>query len=82
MKNIIKIVLVMLSAISFSAVQAGELNVTGTAKASYVINSSICRSEIWLSGKYYEEMGFDPHKTLSISGLVNAAAQWQSYPDC
>jgi hypothetical protein len=40
MKNIIKIVLVMLSAVSFSAVQAGELNVTGTAKASYVINSS------------------------------------------
>ena len=40
MKNIIKLVLVMFSVVSFSAVQAGELSVTGNAKASYSIHSS------------------------------------------
>ena len=40
MKNIIKIALVMLSAVSFSIAQAGELTVTGVAKASYNISSS------------------------------------------
>jgi hypothetical protein len=40
MKNIIKIALVMLSVLSFSAAQAGVLEVTGSAKASYTIHSS------------------------------------------
>lgn len=40
MKNIIKIALVMLSVLSFSAAQAGVLEVTGSAKASYTIVSS------------------------------------------
>jgi len=40
MKNIIKITLVMLSVLSFSAAQAGVLEVTGSAKASYTIHSS------------------------------------------
>jgi hypothetical protein len=40
MKNIIKYMIVVLSTLSFSAAQAGELSVTGSAKASYSIVSS------------------------------------------
>ena len=40
MKNILKIALVMLSVFSFTAAQAGSLEVTGNAKASYTIVSS------------------------------------------
>lgn len=40
MKNILKYALVLLTAFSFSVANAGELKVTGTAKASYVIVSS------------------------------------------
>jgi len=40
MKNIIKLVFVMFTAFSFSLAQAGELSVTGNAKASYRIDSS------------------------------------------
>ena len=40
MKNIIKTLLVMLSVVSFSAAKAGELSVTGSAKASYTIHSA------------------------------------------
>lgn len=40
MKNIIKFAVVLLSALSFSFANAGELSVTGTAKASYVIVGS------------------------------------------
>lgn len=40
MKNIIKIAVAILSALSFSFANAGELTVTGTAKASYTIVSS------------------------------------------
>ena len=40
MKNIIKYMIVVLSTLSFSAAQAGELSITGSAKASYSIVSS------------------------------------------
>jgi hypothetical protein len=40
MKNIIKLVFVMFTVFSFSLAQAGELTVTGNAKASYRIDSS------------------------------------------
>lgn len=40
MKNILKYTLVLFTAFSFSLVNAGELSVTGTAKASYIIVSS------------------------------------------
>ena len=40
MKNIIKYMIVVLSTLSFSIAQAGELSVTGSAKASYSIVSS------------------------------------------
>jgi len=40
MKNIIKIVSIMFTLFSFSLAQAGELSVTGFAKASYRIDSS------------------------------------------
>jgi hypothetical protein len=40
MKNIIKYMIVVLSTLSFSIAQAGELSVTGSAKASYSIISS------------------------------------------
>lgn len=40
MKNIIKLVFVMFTVFSFSLAQAGELTVTGSAKASYRIDSS------------------------------------------
>ena len=38
MKNVIKSLLVMLTAISFSVANAGELSITGSAKASYSSN--------------------------------------------
>jgi len=40
MKNILKIAVVLFTALSFSFANAGELSVTGNAKASYVIVSS------------------------------------------
>ena len=40
MKNILKIMLVAVTAISFSVANAGELTITGSAKASYSIASS------------------------------------------
>jgi hypothetical protein len=40
MKNILKTLLVVLSALSFSVAQAGELTVTGSAKASYSVTGS------------------------------------------
>ena len=40
MKNIMKYMLVAITAISFSVAQAGELSVTGNAKASYTVASS------------------------------------------
>jgi hypothetical protein len=40
MKNILKYTLVLFTAFSFSLANAGELSVTGTAKASYIIVSS------------------------------------------
>tara|TARA_B100000900_G_scaffold391921_1_gene386948 strand:- start:384 stop:1472 length:1089 start_codon:yes stop_codon:yes gene_type:complete len=40
MKNVLKIAVVLFTALSFSFANAGELSVTGNAKASYVIVSS------------------------------------------
>jgi hypothetical protein len=40
MKNITKYLLVALTTLSFSVAQAGELSVTGSAKASYSITGS------------------------------------------
>ena len=40
MKNVLKIAVVLFTALSFSFANAGELTVTGNAKASYVIISS------------------------------------------
>lgn len=44
MKKITKLALVMLSVISFTAANAGQLTVTGAAKATYTINSSASTS--------------------------------------
>jgi hypothetical protein len=44
MKKIAKIALIMLSVISFTSANAGALNVTGAAKATYAINSSASAS--------------------------------------
>ena len=40
MKNLMKYVIVMLTALSFSVANAGELSITGSAKASYSVASS------------------------------------------
>ena len=40
MKNVLKTPVVLFTALSFSFANAGELTVTGNAKASYVIISS------------------------------------------
>ena len=40
MKNILKAIVVLSSVIAFSSANAGVLEVTGTAKATYVIGSS------------------------------------------
>lgn len=73
MKNIIKIVLVMLSAVSFSAVQAGELKVTGSAKASYTIHSSDSASGVVESAK---GLGVANEFNLGATGQLPGGQTW------
>ena len=51
MKNIIKALIVFASVVAFSSAKAGVLEVTGTAKATYNINSSETGSAVNESGK-------------------------------
>ena len=78
MKNIIKIALGMLSVISFSAVQAGELTVTGSAKATYAILSSDSALGAVEDGKGF---GVANEFTLGANGELDNGYTWKYFID-
>ena len=65
MKNTIKALLVALTALSFSVANAGELTITGSAKASYSITSSDGGAGALQRGK---GLGVSNEFTLGASG--------------
>ena len=73
MKNILKIALVMLTTVSFTAAQAGDLSVTGTAKASYTITSSDSSTGAVNSAK---GLGVANEFDLSASGELDNGFTW------
>lgn len=73
MKNIIKIALVMLSVVSFSAAQAGVLVVTGKAKASYTIHSADSASGAVESAK---GLGVSNEFDLGANGQLSNGMTW------
>ena len=74
MKNIIKIGLVMLSAVSFSIAQAGELTVTGVAKASYNISSS---DSVTGAVSTPAGLGVENEFTLGATGELDNGLTWK-----
>jgi hypothetical protein len=78
MKNIIKSLLVMLTAISFSVANAGELSVTGSAKASYSITSSDGSAAQIEQGK---GLGVTNEFSLSASGELDNGMSWNYKQD-
>jgi len=74
MKNIIKIGLVMLSAVSFSIAQAGELTVTGVAKASYNITSSDSATGVIETAP---GLGVANEFTLGATGELDNGLTWK-----
>ena len=74
MKNIIKTLLVMLSVVSFSAAQAGELSVTGSAKASYTIHSADSALGAVESAK---GLGVANEFNLGASGELDSGITWK-----
>ena len=74
MKKIMKLAIVMLSAFSFTAVQAGPLTVTGTAKASYVISSSDSATAKLESAK---GLGVANEFNLGASGELDNGYTWK-----
>ena len=78
MKNIIKIALVMLGFVSFSTAQAGELSVTGKAKASYVILSSDSAAAAVEDGKGF---GVSNEFTLGANGELDNGYTWKYFID-
>lgn len=74
MKNIIKIVLVMLTAFSFSLAQAGELTVTGSAKASYIVHSSDSSSG---AAEGAAGLGVANEFNLGASGELDNGLTWK-----
>lgn len=73
MKNIIKIALVMLTAISFSFANAGELTVTGSAKASYVVVGSDSATGTVETPK---SLGVANEFNLGASGETDGGIAW------
>jgi hypothetical protein len=78
MKNIMKYMLVALTTLSFSVAQAGELSVTGSAKASYAITSSDSGSAALQQGK---GLGVANEFTLSASGELDNGMSWSYATD-
>ena len=74
MKNILKIALIMLSVFSFTAAQAGVLEVTGSAKASYTINSSDSASAAVERAKAF---GVANEFNLGASGELDNGWTWK-----
>ena len=78
MKNVIKSLLVMLTAISFSVANAGELSITGSAKASYSITSSDGSAAQIEQGK---GLGVTNEFSLSASGELDNGMSWNYKQD-
>jgi hypothetical protein len=73
MKNILKYTVVLLSVLSFSFANAGELSVTGSAKASYVIVSSDSASGAQEQPK---SLGVANEFNLGASGELENGMAW------
>ena len=73
-----KYMLVALTTLSFSVAQAGELSVTGSAKASYAIASSDSGSGALQQGK---GLGVANEFTLSASGELDNGMSWSYAQD-
>ena len=73
MKNILKIMLVAVTAISFSVANAGELSITGSAKASYSITSSDGENADLQRGK---GLGVTNEFTLGATGELDNGMTW------
>ncbi len=78
MKNIMKIALVALTALSFSVANAGDLAITGDAKASYSITSSDSGAGAIEQGK---GLGVSNEFTLSASGELDNGWSWSYAQD-
>ena len=78
MKNLMKMLLVSLTAISFSVANAGDLSITGDAKASYSITSSDGASAKVEQGK---GLGVSNEFTLSASGELDNGMTWSYAQD-
>ncbi|MDC0385149.1 hypothetical protein OAM06_00425 [Pelagibacteraceae bacterium] len=78
MKNIMKYMLVALTTLSFSVAQAGDLSITGDAKASYAITSSDSGSGALQQGK---GLGVANEFTLSASGELDNGMSWNYAQD-
>jgi hypothetical protein len=78
MKNIMKIALVALTAFSFSVANAGELSITGDAKASYSITSSDGGAGALQRGK---GLGVSNEFTLGASGELDNGWSWSYAQD-
>ena len=73
-----KYLLVSLTALSFSVANAGELSVTGSAKASYVITSSDSAAAVQEKGK---GLGVANEFSLSASGELDNGMSWSYVQD-
>ena len=78
MKNTIKALLVALTAFSFSVANAGELSITGSAKASYSITSSDNASAKIEQDK---GLGVTNEFSLSASGELDNGMSWSYKQD-
>ena len=78
MKNTLKALLVALTAFSFSVANAGELSITGSAKASYSITSSDNASAAIEQDK---GLGVTNEFTLSASGELDNGMTWSYAQD-
>jgi hypothetical protein len=73
MKHITKILFVILATISFSSVNAGELTVTGSAQASYVITGSGSDSAALNQAK---GVGVENDMSFGASGELDNGWTW------
>ena len=78
MKNTIKALLVALTAFSFSVANAGDLSITGSAKASYSITSSDNAAAKVDQGK---GLGVTNEFSLSASGELDNGMTWSYKQD-
>ena len=73
MKNVLKIAVVLFTALSFSFANAGELTVTGNAKASYVIISSDSSTGV---AEQPNSLGVSNEFNLGASGELDNGMSW------